>query len=103
VLSFLSPFYYNFNENNPSDSCFSDQSSLNIFEPIRLQKVQTSFTLMGEGLTNADATSTARPMSATAIETQVVGVSASHRAAANFSINCYHSWDNFLFRIKYPQ
>jgi len=48
---------------------------------------------MGEGLTNADATSTARPMSATAIETQDAGVSASHRAVNKLSSQAWSTND----------
>ena len=50
VLSFLSPFYYNFNEKNPSDSCFSDQSSLNIFEPITFTESADFLYAHGGGL-----------------------------------------------------
>ncbi|MEX0999866.1 MAG: hypothetical protein WD000_07910 [Thermodesulfobacteriota bacterium] len=50
VLSFLSPFYYNFNENNPSDSCFSDESSLNIFEPITFTESADVLYAHGGGL-----------------------------------------------------
>jgi len=43
---------------------------------------------MGEGLTNADVILTAKPMSATVIETPAAGVSVNPLAAANFSTNC---------------
>jgi len=51
---------------------------------------------MGEGLTNADATSTARPMSATAIETQDAGVNASHQAVNKLSSQAWSTNDCFL-------
>jgi hypothetical protein len=51
---------------------------------------------MGEGLTNADVISTARPMSATAIETQDAGVSASPRAVNKLSSQAWSTNDCFL-------
>jgi len=43
---------------------------------------------MGEDLTNVDVILTARPMSATATETQDAGVNVSPIVVTNFSTNC---------------
>ncbi len=50
VLSFLSPFYYNMDGNVALDSGFSDESSLNIFEPITFTESADFLYAHGGGL-----------------------------------------------------